>query len=192
MSAATALPSEIFAGVTRRITEAHETWDSPHRFVTLHWDGERLDFGTVALITADVHPGNYPNLMLKTAREAMTGDRASTLCGYALQIEGHSVVEPGPEASAQEWARFQADRIGRRFHTRPDAVESALTYCADIHGRVWGAIKRRGVDGIDEVFYAPGERASHGQMVDALLSVAIVTRTTVHGLSTINPFGGRS
>lgn len=192
MSAATALPPEVFAGVTRRMIEMHDTWDSPHSFATLHWDGERLDFGTFAMIATDVHPDNYPNLMLKIAREAMNGDRASALVGYALQIEGYSVVEPDSDASPDERARFQADRVGRRFHRRPDAVESALAYSADIHGRVWGAIKRRGHDGIDEISYAPGERPTHGQLVDGLLSAAVVTRTAVHGLPAINPFGGRS
>lgn len=190
MNAVTAMPAEAFASVTRRMIEAHETWDSPHSFATLHWDGEQLDFGRVAMITTDVHPGNYPNLMLKVAREAMNGERASTLVGYALQIEGHGVAEPHRNATAEERARFQADRVGRTFHLRPDAVESALAYAADIHGRVWGAIKRRGHDGIEECFYPPGGRASHGQMVDALLAAAVITRTTVHGLPAINPFGG--
>lgn len=186
------LPPEIFAGVTRRITEAHEEWDSPHQFFTLHWDGEQLGFGTLAAIDPGIHPDAYADLMARIAREAMDGENAATLYGYALQIEAHLVVAPAPEASAEERARFQVDRIGRRFHQRPDAVETALTYTADVHGRVWGALKRRGHDGIEEVFYAPGERETHGQMVDALLAVATITGTAVHGLPMSNPFGGRS
>ena len=192
MGSLTAPPPEVFAGVTRRMIEAHDTWDSLHEFATLHWDGESLDFGTLVVIDPAIHPNAYADLMTKAACEAMSGEHAATLYGYALQIEAYTVAEPAPDASAEERARFQADRVGRKFHQRPDAVESVLAYSADIHGRVWGAIKRRGHDGIDEVFYAPGERPSHGQMVDALLAIAVLTRTAVHGLPAINPFGGRS
>jgi hypothetical protein len=184
MTATTAVPPrEMFAAEARRITEMHTDWDSPHQFITLHWDGERVSYGTVAMITTDVHPTMYPGVMAGIAREALTGEDRANLYAYALQIEGYAVVEPGSDATEEERRRFLADRVGRRFSERQDAVEIATTSCVDVHGRIWTATKRRDKPEIDEKFWAPDATdAPRGHLAEGLLNVARITGAVLYGL----------
>lgn len=154
---------------------------APHQFVTLHWDGERLTPGTLAMITPDIHPTSYPALIAKIAKDELDGERGDTVYAYALQIEGWSVVAPGAEASEAERQAFDADRIGRTFHQRPDATEIATTWCADVHGRTWSAVKRRTQpDDVEVTFWAPGKAS--GQLVTGLLAIAQATGSVLYGL----------
>ncbi|QXJ25935.1 hypothetical protein AGRA3207_007504 [Actinomadura graeca] len=169
--------------MTRGIAGMHDTWDSPHLFITLHWDGQRLDRGSVALIPPDVHPDSYPARMTKIASNSLKGEHADTLYAFALQIEGWGVVPPDTDASAFERKRFLADQRGRRLHARPDAVEFATTFCADVHGRLWSATQRRDRDGLQESFHEPGDPGRPGgRFVRALLSIAVTTGVVVHDL----------
>lgn len=185
-----AAPRTALADATRRITEEHTDWDSPHQFITLHWDGKQISHGTFAVITPDVHPTIYPSVMAKIAREELEGERRDSVYAYALQIEGWGVVEPKPDASLDERVQFEADRLGRKFATRPDAVEIATTWCADVHGRAWAATKRRTHPGlVEEEFWAPDTTPRPGgRMVTGLLDIAHLAGVLVHGL----PAGGRS
>lgn len=193
MTAATSSvpPREVFADVTRRITAEHTDWDSPHQFFTLHWDGEKVSFGTLAVITPGIHPTAYPALMAKIAKDELDEERGDTVYAYALQIEGWGVVAPGPEATETERQRFHADRVGRTFHQRDDATEFATTWCADVHGRTWSAAKRRTrPDDIEVNFWAPGQAS--GQLVTGLLSIAQATGMVLYGLPAPPAgFGGR-
>lgn len=175
------VPREAFAAITRQVIEHHAEWDSPHCFMTLHRDGEELACRTFACIMPDMNPADYPRIMAKIASEQHEKDPADPAYGYLLQIEAHGVQDPGPAATEDERERFRADRIGRTFRQRPDAVESAVAWCADIHGRVWTAAKVRGKDGISESFYPPG-KAPGGQLIRGLLAVAYATGMASHGL----------
>lgn len=178
---------ELFAAITRKITEQHDQWDSPHHLFSLLWDGTRISYGAAAMITPDVPPAHYPAIIERFAQEEMDRQQTAgenTLYGYALQIEAHAVVGPGPQATAAEQLRYQADRIGRTFHQRPDAVEVATVMCADIHGRMWQATKRRPQpDEIEEQYTAPSAvKRPHGQMVGAVLDAALLTGILLHKL----------
>lgn len=180
------IPSrEVFAAETRRAIEQHDEWDSPHAFVTLRWDGARVTAGTYACIMPDIHPNDYPAYMIKLARQDWERDPENPAYAYLLQIEAFGVAEPGPEASADELAQYHQDRLGRTFHQRADAEELATAWCADIHGRLWAATKRRSKPGeISERFYAPGDpkRPAGGQMINGLLAVAHGMGMMAHGL----------
>ncbi len=170
---------EALAAITREAIERHDEWDSLHQFVTWHWDGERLTPGTVAFIDPAMHPDTYPDTMMRLAAE----ERGKRLGAYAflLQIECFGVAEPGKDATEEERAQFRADRIARNFRKRPDAIETAVAWCVDIHGRAWTAAKRRGREGITEHFYQPGQ-VPGGQFMRALLTVAYASGMADHGL----------
>jgi hypothetical protein len=163
------------AAMVRKILGMHDEWDSMHQFVTLHWDGERVTPGTVAIVDPAIHPTEYGKVMAGVAAERITGHPGDLPCAYLLQIEGFGVIEPAPGATDEERARFNRDRIGRTFHQRADAREFCQVWCADIHGRLWSATKLRDEpDDIQVKFYRPGS-APGGQMIRALLSVAAAT-----------------
>jgi len=175
-------PRDLLAAKVRELIEMHGEWDSLHQFVTLHWDGERLSYGTVALIDPHIHPDQYPPLMIRMARERLGEHPDDPPYAYVLQIECFGAVDPGPDASEEERRRFDADRRGRTFYKRPDALEMAIAYCVDIHGRFWTAGKVRGKeDRIEEHFYRPGAELS-GQFIRALKTVAATTGVIAHGL----------
>jgi hypothetical protein len=175
-------PREVFADITRKTIEDHDEWDSPHCFMTLHWDGERLTTGTYACIIPGIDPGDYPALMRKAAADRQQEHPDDPACAYLLQIEAFGVIYPGPDAGETEREQFDRDRIARTFHKRPDAIESAIAWCADIHGRTWTAAQRRSEPGvIHEHFYAPG-RSPGGWMLRGLLAVAYATGVTAYGL----------
>lgn len=176
-------PREAFAAITRKVIEDHDKWDSPHAFITLHWDGEKLTAGTFACIDPAINPPDYPALMCKLARARMDDHPGDPACGYLLQIEGWGVAEPEKDAAPAEREQYERARISRTFHQMPDAVESVMAYCADIHGRLWAAAKRRDKPGeISENFYPPGSGKIGGQMVRGLLAVAYGTGMVAHGL----------
>jgi hypothetical protein len=169
------------AAITREIIERHDDWDSVHQFVTWHWDGERLAPGTVVIIDPAMDPLDYPRIMAKIVREQRDKGPEHPPYAFLLQIEAFGMTEPGPDATEQERAAFRAARRGRTFHEMPEAIESCLAYCADVHGRLWTAGKRRDKDGITEAFYPPGKGLS-GQMVAGLLAVAYATGMVDYGL----------
>jgi hypothetical protein len=176
-------PRDIFAAEARRAIEMHDEWDSPHCFVTLHWDGQKLSAGTYACIMPDINPADYPEHMIRLAREDYERDPDNAAYAYLLQAEFFGASEPGPDASAEERAQYQRDRLGRTFHQRADAEEVATAWCADVHGRLWAATKRRSKPGeIHEQFYAPG-KAPGGQMIRGLLTVAYGTGMMAYGLA---------
>jgi len=176
-------PREILAAETRRAVDLHDEWDSLHCFMTLHWDGEKLTCGTYAAIDPAIKPTDYPALMAKLAREAHEKHPDDPPAfAYLLQIEAHGVEEPGPDATEEERRRFDADRLGRTFHQRADAIEICQAWCADIYGRLWSATKTRGDEKVSERFYPPGKDRPSGQMIRGLLAVAAATGVTAHGL----------
>ena len=54
-------------------------------------------------------------------------------------------------------------------------------YCADIHGRLWVAVKLRNEpDEITEEFYPPGQTTLGGSFISALLGVCELTAIAGH------------
>jgi len=174
-------PRDAFAAAARKAIEEHDEWDAPHRFETLHWDGQELSCRTYACIMPDIAPRDYLRLMAKLAREEVEKHPDEPAYAYLLQIEAFGLAEPGPDASGAEKERYRAARIGRTFHRHPERIETAIAWCADIHGRLWAAATRRGKDGISENFYPPG-KAPGGLMVGGLLACAYATGMSAWGL----------
>jgi len=176
-------PREVFAKAARDQLAQHDAWDSPHAFITLHWDGTSLNGRTYACIMPDIDPPDYPACMSKIAREQFEKDPADPAYAYLLQIEGFGIPEPGKDATGAERDQYNRDRLGRTFHQRADAVECALAWVADIHGRVWSAEKIRGREdeGIREQYHAPGQTPG-GHMIRGLLAVAYATGVMGHSL----------
>lgn len=175
-------PQSAFAAAVRKAVENHSEWDSPHCFLTLHWDGGELACRTFVCIMPDIDPEDYPAVMSKAAFGELEKDPDDPAYGYLLQIEGHGVLAPGPGASETDREQYDRDRIGRTFHQRPDATEVCIALAADIHGRLWTATKTRAEpDRIREVFCQPG-RAPGGRLIDGLLAVAYAAGVAGHGL----------
>lgn len=178
-------PRDVFAAATRQaVEELHTDWDSPHSFQTLHWNGEKLHTGTYACVMPDINPDDYPALMIGIAREQQEKHPEDPAYAYLLQCESFGVTMPVREKmSVTEQMQFDADRLGRTFRKRPDAVESCTAWCADIHGRLWCASKVRSEPGhISESFYPSGQVKLGGQFIRGLLSVAYTTGMMYHGL----------
>lgn len=122
---------------------ARTEWDAPHEFVSLVWDGSKLGYATMAMISTDVHPRDYPRHMARLGREAVLAwDPERPLIGFMLIVEAYEVVPP-VEPTPEEAARLDRDRRERRFHERLDSVEIAMAMCAGLDGRLWSATKRR-------------------------------------------------
>ena len=169
------VPRDVMAAEVRALVERHDDWDSMHQFVTVHWDGAKVSYGTVGIIDPAIHPADYGKVMAELAAHRIADEPDRPPCAYLLQIEGFGVTEPPPSASDEERARFNQDRQDRTFHERADAIEFCQAWCADIHGRLWSATKERSRPGHVEVkFYRPGNAPS-GQLIRALLSIASAT-----------------
>jgi hypothetical protein len=169
------------AAITRQMIEKHQDWDSAHEFVIWTWDGRDLALGTLAVIDPAMNPQDYPDIMVRLVSSHREKHPEPPAYAFVLQIEAFGVVAPAKDATEAERAQFDRDRRGRKFHQRPDAVESCVAYCADIHGRLFTAGKRRGHDGITEEFYPPGKGLG-GRMVKGLLAVAYACGMADHGL----------
>jgi hypothetical protein len=177
------VPREALAAMTRHFIENHSEWDSPHTFAILYRSGDETRVGCYVCILPDVDPERYPALMAKAAEEWHEQHRDKPAYAFLLQIESHGVTAPRPDASEAERNQYEVDRLTRSFHKRPDAVEAAVAWCADVHGRLWTASKIRGKeDKINEGFYGPGTRSVDGQMIRGLLTVAYRTGVRDHGL----------
>ena len=78
-------------------------------------------------------------------------------------------------------AEFLARREARR-NPAPQ-LEGRIRACADVHGRLWTATKRRSDPShIIESFYPPGPRQPNDQLIRALLAAAYSTGMIAHGL----------
>ncbi|GAA3078035.1 hypothetical protein [Streptosporangium carneum] len=178
-------PSVFAAEVARQI-DAHTAWDSLHEFRTLHWDGERLTTGTLAAIAPNVPPDAYPDLMAGVAQKEILKQQEQgkhTLYAFSLLFEAHAVMHDSAQATAEENARFQRDRLERRFHQREDAVEVLGIYLVDVHGRLWTGTKRRDTGKVEQHYYPdPARTPIGGGFIQGLRTVAAVTRATLHGL----------
>lgn len=149
-------PRDVFAAACRSVVEDHDTWDSPHCFETLHWDGAKLHVGTHVVIMADIDPDKYPVMMIKISRRQLEEHPDDPAYAYLLQIES----------------------VGK-----PEQPESAIAWCVDIHGRAWYAAKVRERPGrIDEKYFPPGTVPHGTRMVDALFAVAQSTGMVAYGL----------
>ncbi|GIH91984.1 hypothetical protein ACFFMN_33750 [Planobispora siamensis] len=178
------IDQSILADYAARLLDTRTDWDIPHEFHTLHWDGERLRTGTLTMIDPSVPPSAYPHLMASTsgkeaAEQCKAGER--TLYGYALIVEAHSVKEPA-DPSPEEAARFTRDRIERRFHERPDAVEIAGVHLVDIHDRMWVATRERASGKVEHHFYPDKDGAPGGPLIAGLRMAAYATASIVWGI----------
>jgi hypothetical protein len=176
-------PRDVLAAAARRaVADDHDEWDAPYCFQPLHWDGQALTYRTHVCIMPDVHPAGYPALMAEAAARELTEHPDDPAYAYLLQIEAHGVEAPGLDATEAEREQYRRDRVGRTFHRRPDATEAAVSWVADVHGRVWTAAKpRENPELINERFYPPG-RAPSGHLIAGLLAVAYTTGVRAYGL----------
>lgn len=178
------LKREVLAAEARKLIDFHDgDWDSPHHIVTLHPDGGGgLRPGTWVTVMPDVGPSSYPSLIARAAAETQDRDPGNPAYAYAFQGEFFGLDEPGPQAPATERERFRLARVNRTFHEQPGAVELAIAWVADIHGRSWACTKTRKGGGITERFYGPGSGRTGGGIVDALIAAARTTGLAAWGV----------
>lgn len=177
MGAAFMRPSEAFAALARETAERHTAWNSPHRFGALLWDGATVRVGSLSMIDPgiDIDPDALVGL---AERDVNAAPDPTAVCGYLLTVEGHSVAQPGPDASEHERRRYEADRVGRTFHARADAEEIMVVFVVDLYERLWVVTKRRSSpDDLVAVFEDVGAAPRYdGPLVRTLRGVAHATR----------------
>jgi hypothetical protein len=176
------IPKEAFRVFTRQVAEAHGEWDTPHEFVTVHWNDDHLVPRTVGVLAPDILPTKYPQIMAGLAMKEIELTGAEDVAvAYLLRVEVFGVPDPGPDATEAEREQFDSDARNRRFYTRPDAEEALWVICADVYGRIWVATKLRREGKIHEQFHPPDQPPA-GQLVRGLLAVAYATGTSHYGL----------
>lgn len=179
-------PLDAFAAFVRRVAEAHDEWDLPAQFVTLHTtDAGEIGPGTVTIIDPGINPGQYPLVFMRASYAAISGKDAGTLCGYLLAFEGWGVPELPAGAGLAAQAQQYADRANRMIHTRPDRQEFATTLGVDLRDNMWGAFKTR-IGDLEEplVFTDPARNrrtSAAGGLTAALRSVAKATHAVLTG-----------
>lgn len=177
-------PQNAMTALVRDILTQHTTWDAPHQFAGITWDGTEPRIAVLGMIDPAIHPTDYPGMITRLAGSCIRQqDRtAPTLTAYALQIEAYMVVQP-KEMTAQEAAQFDRDRRNRTFHQRPDSVEQAMVMCVDMAGRFWSATKRRDRPGDVAEVFEPSLRARGamtGAFVEALSAAATSTAAALY------------
>lgn len=151
------LRREVLAGEARGLIDMHDEWDSPHCIVTLHPDGDGgLRPGTWVCVMPDVDPRSYPSLIARAAAETQAKTPEDPAYAYAYQGEAYGMEDPGPKAPEAERERYRRARVTRTFHEQPEAMEVAIAWVADIHGRWWSCAKARKGGGLTERFHGPG------------------------------------
>lgn len=186
-------PKTALAAFTRDQVADHDEWDSPHAFMTLHnIDGE-IKVGMYAMITPDFPPDQYKRAITGMALDflrrydadddvmATDDGKLPPPCAYLLQIEAHIAIIP-PDASKADREQLDRDADNRQIHARPDAVEICNAVCADVHGRVYMATKRRDTGEVDEQFSGPLNNTIRGRFANALLAIAHATGMSHWGL----------
>lgn len=168
--------------------ESHTQWDSPPAVADIRWDGTRARLRTWCMIASDIHPGQYPKIINSRAYDSLRSTPKKLPHALMIQVEAHTVTEPGTDATREERAAYQRDRVNRTFYQRPDAVEKAAVFIADIRGRLWLAEKIRGRDGIAEWYWEmDAEDFPGGPVPVTLQSAALAIGALGWGLSvTIN------
>lgn len=176
------LKREILAAEARKLIEFHDgDWDSMHAIVTLHPDGEGgLRAGTWAAVAQDVDPRSYPALIARLAAETQADRPEDPAYAYGALIEAFGMPTPGPDATAEYRERYERARITGTFGEQPEAVERAVAWVADIHGRSWECWKRRDTGEAGEFFRAPG--AAGGSIRGALIKAARATGVAAWGM----------
>lgn len=147
------------AAYVRSAAEDHDDWDVPHHFSTVHWDpgtGE-LSLSWMMAITLDVGPEQMSLAMIRFAAEQSQEQPGRPPVAYLLEAESYG-VHLAPGASAAERRQLEEHARSLTLDQHPDAVEDITVICADIHGRVWQARKRRDTGEIDEKFWRPGNQ----------------------------------
>jgi hypothetical protein len=168
---------DVFARATRTLIDMHTDWDGIHTFFSLHWSDGDLHPGLAAMIVPTINPDRYPAMMLGLARKEIDKGEGVPYA-YALQFEGWGVIAPKADASPEERAQFDRDRVGRRFHERADAVEVVQAWCVDIHGRLWSTTKTRSDGQIRETFHGDPDSAPAGRLITGLRECTELAKET--------------
>lgn len=177
-------------------------WDLPHGVVTVHWDGRRMWSDEPHVITLSTHPDEIPKRLMQIGQETTEAQfelvergQSPTLYAFMVVMETHKVVHNPRTASEYDAARMRRDRIQRRFHERPDAIETCDVMAADIDGRFWLAdrarheprrIQRRFWPGRDVGCVTKdkqwaGAQWPTGQLARMVAAVATVAAVMLHG-----------
>jgi len=171
------VPRTVLANFTRAKVLMYDNWDGPHQFMSLHWEDGHLETGTLAFITPDVPAEQYPDMMRRVAADA---EHNSPPVAYLLRFEGW-LDSIAVDASPEQRRAFENDP--RPIRDRPSRVEVCMALCADVHGRLWHAQKRRDTGGITEMFVRPGSDVqAGGRFAQALLAVAYAAGMAYHDL----------
>jgi hypothetical protein len=179
-------PRDAFAAFVRSTIEGFDTWDVGHEFYSLHWDGEKITVGLLAMIVFNVPPEDIPGQICRLAFEAINNPKLDhPPYAYALRTEGYGLRKPKPTDPARAHADYHEARVNRTFHKHPQAKEFVSVWCVDIHCRAWsGSLLRDGTEPPEFAFHGPNDQTGpQGQLIRPLYGAAVATGVLVHGLA---------
>jgi len=175
------VPRQALAEFTRAGVAEHDDWDGEHEFMILGWENGEVRVRTVVLIPPDVPADAYPAIMSAIAVRELR-DHGRGPVAYLLRFEGW-MDGVGPYASAEQQEAFKNDP--RPIRDRPSRIETCMALCADVHGRMFHAMKVRDNGEVSEMYFAPGDKAgvqAGGRFSEALLTIAHATGMGYLGL----------
>ncbi|MCK9921624.1 hypothetical protein MXD61_06925 [Frankia sp. AgPm24] len=173
------IPSRrLFARAVRDLLDQHTEWDAPlYPFVSFVYDQGQIRPSTVNMISAVFDPNSFPVIMDGLVRDELATD-LPTPYAYALLTElwivYSTAVSPG------ERARLRHQAATHQLGQHPGRVEVAWVTCADIHGRVWSASRRRDNGEITERFVGDPDAADlpYDTELRAVAALAKAARAT--------------
>jgi hypothetical protein len=147
------------ATLVRHAVEDYEIDGAAPYLVCLYRDGDSFAFGSGAIFMIK-HAKDFPGALKAASEDYHKEHPEAPAVAYLLVLEATLLSDPG--------------------------IESARAYFADIHGRLWRAVKRSDRPGIKENYYPPGKwNGEYDEMRDithSLLAVAYYTGMMYHGL----------
>lgn len=175
-------PKQALAAAARKAIELHDGWDKPHSFEILRWDENREHLITphYTCIMTDINPvTQYAGLMISAVSGYLREHPDEPPYAFLLTYEEHLVeLEAGSPRHARARAAMRAGRLGEL----PEARERAVSWCVDVHGRGWSAIRYRDrPETIEEQFWRPGMIPDTPELA-GLVAVAYGTGMTQWGL----------
>lgn len=181
---------DVIVAKTREVC-ATNVWDSLPGFMALHWDETAGQITTPRYAALDLETtGQFLAMVISMAgRWLREGDPAGPPVGYTIQTEAWWLAPPPPGSPPASVAAYERRVRDGTFHQDPRAAEETVVYTADIYGRLFRAVKRRGAeDVITERWWGPNaaDRPS-GWLPDSVMVVAAGTAYLAHGLPL--PFG---
>ncbi len=185
-------------------------WDLPSQLAMLYWDGYKMTMGEPHVVPLNVAPADIPTVLISAAREwtfeylqrgpsaqpTAFGDACGPVpYGFVFVYEAFGVLYDPDTDDTFERHRLNRDRRERRFHERPDAMESCQAMAVDVDLRFWKVVIDRAAPRSPRWVYWPsldaggqtkcphhvGVRVPGGAFPKTLIAMAAATAHFLYG-----------